>query len=194
SDPDASPVREPQRTGPKSPPGERREAGVPRRGTQGASEAPGVSETRRPGASQAPVRLSALRHPLRFGVAKPKFQTPGAKTRRGNEGVLSEWCITQSAVVVLSRWPRLTPPARGALSPRLKRVHARLRRAMGERSGERGGVRGRLVRVPLTQSILWRTSRRPLPASGARARAAPALARHEMSASGGSLCPGCYLQ
>src|SRR5258706_1401093 len=42
------------------------------------------------GASQAPVRLSALRHPLNSGVAKPKLQTPGAKTRRGNEGVLSD--------------------------------------------------------------------------------------------------------
>ena len=45
--------------------------------------------TARPtGASHAPERLSALRPPLDSGE-RSKVQTPGAKTRRGNEEVLS---------------------------------------------------------------------------------------------------------
>src|SRR5439155_19835809 len=68
---------------------ERREASVPRYGTQGASLGawPAALRAGPTGASQAPVRLSALRHPS-LGAAKRKFQNPGAKTRRGNEEVL----------------------------------------------------------------------------------------------------------
>src|SRR5205809_3527022 len=68
---------------------ERREASVPRYGTQGASLGawPAALRAGPTGVSQAPVRLSALRHPS-LGQAKRKFQNPGAKTRRGNEEVL----------------------------------------------------------------------------------------------------------
>jgi hypothetical protein len=58
---------------------ERREASVPRHGTQGASQAPGVSRHDTPtGASQAPERFSALRPPLDSG-RRSKVQTPGAE-------------------------------------------------------------------------------------------------------------------
>src|SRR5262249_46755284 len=65
---------------------ERREAGVPRYGTQGASPGawPAALRAGPTGASQAPERLSALRHPS-FRVREAKKQNPGAKTRRGNE-------------------------------------------------------------------------------------------------------------
>jgi len=75
---------------------ERREASVPRYGTRGASQAPGMPRHKRvharlwrkmacpTGASQAPARLSALRPPS-LRVSEAKLQTPDAKTRRGNE-------------------------------------------------------------------------------------------------------------
>src|SRR5438067_7420665 len=68
---------------------ERREAGVPRMGTQGASLGawPAALRASPTGASQAPDDSRRSATPS-IGVAKPKFQTPGAKTRRGNEEVL----------------------------------------------------------------------------------------------------------
>src|SRR5260370_41737673 len=56
------------------------------RETQGAWPAASRAGPRVP--RKHPTTLGAP-PPLKFGVAKPKFQTPGAKTRRGNEGVLS---------------------------------------------------------------------------------------------------------
>src|SRR5215831_19341445 len=55
---------------------ERREAGVPRHGTQGASLGawPAALCAGPTGASQAPERLSALRHPPKFGCAKQKIK------------------------------------------------------------------------------------------------------------------------
>src|SRR5205807_5578444 len=81
TDPDASPVREARDRSPKSPRWSAERRASLAQGTQGASQAPGVSETRRTGASQAPDVLSALRPPLIPG-ARSKKQTPGAKTRR----------------------------------------------------------------------------------------------------------------
>ena len=61
---------------------ERREAGVPRYGTQGASQGawPAASRAGPTGASQAPVRLSALRHPS-IGVKRSDKAKPGRKKR-----------------------------------------------------------------------------------------------------------------
>src|SRR5215470_5692073 len=66
---------------------ERREASVPRYGTQGASQAPGVSRHDTPhGCRCTRTSLGAPPTP-RFGLAKLKLQTPGADMRRGNEEV-----------------------------------------------------------------------------------------------------------
>src|SRR5437764_13077120 len=59
---------------------ERREASVPRYGTQGASLGawPAALRAGPTGASQAPVRLSALRHPS-LGGSEAKVSKPGRK-------------------------------------------------------------------------------------------------------------------
>src|SRR5438552_2332081 len=59
---------------------ERREASVPRYGTQGASLGAWTAELRAgpTGASQAPVRLSALRYPS-LGASEAKKEKPGRK-------------------------------------------------------------------------------------------------------------------
>src|SRR2546429_6241483 len=69
TDPNASPVRESAAPEPKTATVERREASVLRR-TQGASPGAGPAALRAgpTGASQAPVRLSALRPPLQWGA------------------------------------------------------------------------------------------------------------------------------
>ena len=61
---------------------ERREAGVPRMGTQGASLGawPAALRAGPTDASQAPVRLSALRHPVNSGERSQKTK-PGRKKR-----------------------------------------------------------------------------------------------------------------
>src|SRR5437667_2803765 len=61
---------------------ERREASVPRYGTQGASIGawPAALRAGPTGASQAPVRLSALRHPS-LGEAKREVSKPGRRKR-----------------------------------------------------------------------------------------------------------------
>src|SRR5262245_5806767 len=65
---------------------ERREAGVPRHRTQGASlGAWRAALCARPPGAAAPERFSALRPPLDFRVSEAKLQTPDAKMRRGNE-------------------------------------------------------------------------------------------------------------
>ena len=52
-------------------------------------------------ASQASVRLSALRHPF-TGLREAKKQNPGAKTRRGNEkGCLKWWVMILTRAVAL---------------------------------------------------------------------------------------------
>jgi hypothetical protein len=64
TDPAQMPVTEARHPEPKIATVERREAGVPRYGTQGASSAwPAASRAGPTDASQASVRLSALRHP-----------------------------------------------------------------------------------------------------------------------------------
>ena len=85
TDPAQMPVRESAAPEPKTATVERREASV-LRGTQGASLGawPAALRAGPTGASQAPVRLSALRPPLQ-GVREATKQNPGAKTRRGNE-------------------------------------------------------------------------------------------------------------
>src|SRR5213080_2956466 len=61
---------------------ERREASVPRYGAQGASLGawPAALRAGPTGASQAPVRLSALRHPS-LGEAKREVSKPGRRKR-----------------------------------------------------------------------------------------------------------------
>ena len=79
---------------PKTATVERREASVPRHGTQGASQAPGVpvedARERAYGHAQrvlsaAPERFSALRPPLDSGRVKQSCKPRARKTRRGNE-------------------------------------------------------------------------------------------------------------
>src|SRR5258707_5119167 len=80
TDPDAIPVREKRGARPKIATVERREASVPRYGTQGASQTPGVPRQGTPNGclAPAPVRLSVLRPPLIPGE-RSKRQKPGRK-------------------------------------------------------------------------------------------------------------------
>src|SRR6266446_5253757 len=82
TDPAQMPAREKRGARPKIATVERREASVPRYGTQGASL--GAWRARQcacpTGASQAPVRLSALRHPEIPGARSDKAK-PGRKKR-----------------------------------------------------------------------------------------------------------------
>src|SRR5262249_6008203 len=71
--------------GGKTAPVERREASVPRYGTQGASQATGVSRHDTPHGCRCTRTFLGAPPTPRFGLAKLKLQTPGAKTRRGNE-------------------------------------------------------------------------------------------------------------
>src|SRR5947208_5315725 len=66
---------------------ERREAGVPRMGTQGASFGawPARVMGRPNGCLASTRRLSALRHPVNSGERSQKRKTRAQKTRRGNE-------------------------------------------------------------------------------------------------------------
>src|SRR5438128_1490815 len=66
---------------------ERREAGVPRMGTQGASLGawPARVMGRPNGCLASTRRLSALRHPVNSGERSQKRKTRAQKTRRGNE-------------------------------------------------------------------------------------------------------------
>src|SRR5439155_2288819 len=68
---------------------ERREASVPRYGTQGASLGawPAALRAGPNGCLASTRRLSALRHPS-LGEAKREFKTRAQKTRRGNDEVL----------------------------------------------------------------------------------------------------------
>jgi hypothetical protein len=78
---------------PKTATVERREASVPRHGTQGASQAPGL-----PRHVQAPRVLSAAPERFlgapptpRFGVSEATMQNAGADMRRGNEMGCLKW-------------------------------------------------------------------------------------------------------
>src|SRR6266699_129075 len=72
---------------PKTATVERREASVPRHGTQGASQAPGLPRYGRPnGCRCTRTFLGAPPNP-RFGVSEAKLQNPDAKLRRGNEKI-----------------------------------------------------------------------------------------------------------
>src|SRR5262249_12327610 len=81
-----APAREARHRSPKSPRCERREAGVPRMGTRGASlgawPAPIVQAQPVPRKHRNVSRRSAT---PKFGWARRKKQNPGAKPRRGNE-------------------------------------------------------------------------------------------------------------
>src|SRR5215475_6297017 len=71
---------------PKTATVERREASVPRHGTQGASQAPGVPRYGAPHGCVARTRTFLGAPPTpRFGVSEARVQTPGANMRRGNE-------------------------------------------------------------------------------------------------------------
>src|SRR5213076_2639238 len=86
TDPEAIPVREARDRSPKSPRWSAgRRASPPYWDARRLVRRLACRVTCRPNGCLASTRrLSALRHPS-IGVAKPKFQTPGAKTRRGNE-------------------------------------------------------------------------------------------------------------
>src|SRR5262249_50924077 len=87
---EAVPGREARPREPQTATVERREASVPRHGTQGASQAPGTPRHKRvharlwrntacpTGVSQTPERLSALRPPL-DGVSEAKRKNLGAE-------------------------------------------------------------------------------------------------------------------
>src|SRR5215831_9080901 len=70
---------------PKTATVERREASVPRYGTQGASHAPGVSRHDTPNGCRCTRTFLGAPPTPRFGVSEAKLQTPGADMRRGNE-------------------------------------------------------------------------------------------------------------
>src|SRR5437588_4951109 len=85
TDPDASPVREARDRSPKSPRWSAERRASLAQGTQGASQAPGVSETRPTGAShEHPYVSRCSAHPS-FLVSEAKSKTRAQKTRRGNE-------------------------------------------------------------------------------------------------------------
>src|SRR5712671_7596373 len=74
---------------PKTATVERREASVPRHGTQGASLGAWPAASCAGPTGVPPSTRTSLGAPPtpRFGVSETKLQTPGAETRRGNEGV-----------------------------------------------------------------------------------------------------------
>jgi len=89
TDPAQMPVREARPREPKTATVERREASVPRHGTQGASLGAWPAASCAGPTGVPPSTRTSLGAPPtpRFGVSETKLQTPGAETRRGNEGV-----------------------------------------------------------------------------------------------------------
>ena len=87
TDPAQMPVREARPREPKTATVERREASVPRYGTQGASLRRLACRVMcRPNGCLARTRTFLGAPPTpRFGVGEAKSQTPDAKMRRGNE-------------------------------------------------------------------------------------------------------------
>src|SRR5947209_1136226 len=75
---------------PKTATVERREASVPRHGTQGASQAPGLPRYGRPNGCRCTRTFLGAPPTPRFGVSEAKLQTPDAKLRRGNEKI---WAV-----------------------------------------------------------------------------------------------------
>jgi hypothetical protein len=70
---------------------ERREASVPRHGTQGASQAPGVSRHDTPhGCSAEHPNVSRRSAHPSIRVSEAKMQNPDAEMRRGNEKI---WAV-----------------------------------------------------------------------------------------------------
>ena len=91
TDPEAIPVREARDRSPKSPRWSAGRRASPVWDARRLARRLACRVTCRPNGCLASTRrLSALRHPS-IGVAKPKFQTPGAKTRRGNEEGCLKW-------------------------------------------------------------------------------------------------------
>src|SRR2546425_6221508 len=83
TDPEAIPVREARDRSPKPPRWSAGRRASPVWDARRLVRRLACRVTCRPNGCLASTRrLSALRHPS-IGVAKPKFQTPGAKTRRG---------------------------------------------------------------------------------------------------------------
>jgi hypothetical protein len=76
------------------------------------------------GVSQTPERLSALRSPS-IRVSEAKMQSPGAKARRGNEGVLSEMSAPKKKPTRAEQEHAAAEQRR--LAPVLREAHARLR-------------------------------------------------------------------
>jgi hypothetical protein len=150
SDPAQMPVREARPRSPKPPrwSAERRASRVisaftrvlTRYGTQGASQAPGlprhVQVQRVPRTHPNVSRRSA--HPS-FGVSEAKLQTPGAKTRRGNDGgcLLCEMG-PQAPVVPAKAGPMVTASGYGS---RLSLRSAGTTMAWSERNTNQQGTK-----------------------------------------------------
>ena len=85
-------VREARPREPKTATVERREASVPRHGTQGASQAPDMPRHGMSNGCLARTRTSLGAPPTpRLGVSEAKMQNPGAKARCGNEMGCLKW-------------------------------------------------------------------------------------------------------
>src|SRR6266480_8070018 len=81
--------------GPKIATVERREAGVPRQGTQGASQAPGVSEHAERVPRKHPTFFRRSAHPsfrVREAKGKPRAQKRAAGTRSRRQGFGGPTC------------------------------------------------------------------------------------------------------
>src|SRR5262247_1849690 len=86
TDPAPMPVREARPREPKTATVERREASVPRHGTQGASQAPGTLRYCVPNGCLANTRTSLGAPPTpRWGERSKEAKTRAQKTRRGKE-------------------------------------------------------------------------------------------------------------
>src|SRR5215471_8016570 len=140
---------------PKTATVERREASVPRYGTQGASQAPGVPRYGTPhGCPLAPERLSALRPPL-FPGERSKDANPGCKNAPRERGgvvrcqnfrsrIHAVRCDMSAAKKRTRAEEELAAAEQRRLAPVLREAHARLGlwRTCDDKTCRRGGSCG----------------------------------------------------
>src|SRR6266446_5814439 len=102
TDPDASPVREKRGARPKIATVERREASVPRHGTQGASQAPDVPRHGTSNGCRSTRTFLGAPPTPRFGVSEATSQTPGAENApRERDGLFDIVRRSASAVATI---------------------------------------------------------------------------------------------